>query len=72
MRQDDFRCRAGRLKGKIEYVLEGPGSYHLVWCPIKENYISNCNNCKYNETEKEIYTDPNSYSKWLKLHNKNN
>ena len=66
MKYDDFKCGAGRLEGKIEYILEGPGSYHLAWCPIKENYISNCDNCEYNEIEKEIRADPNNYQEWLR------
>lgn len=69
--RNDFKCTIGLQKGNIENVIEGPGSYNLMWCPEK-GYINNCDGCSYNQIEKEMHADPNSYPKWLKLHNKNN
>ena len=66
MRQDDFNCEKGLREGRIEIVIEGPGSYHQAWCPVKKDYIPNCNYCEYNELEKEVQADPNDYKKWLK------
>ena len=48
------------------------GDYSEAWCGRLEKYISNCNDCPFNEKEKEMRIDPNSYQKWLKLHDKNN
>lgn len=68
---NDFKCAIGLQEGKIENVNEYPGNYSLMWCPEK-GYINNCDNCPFNEKEKEMRADPNSYQKWLKLHSKNN
>ena len=40
-----------------------------MWCGRLRKYILNCDECLFNEKEKEMY---NSYQKWLELHNKNN
>ena len=64
---NSFKCHLGQKFGKIENVIEGPGSYSLLWCPIKNNYINNCDNCDYNEVRKTIKSDPNNYLEWLRL-----
>ena len=66
---NDFKCESPRI---FRHRIDNFGDYSRLWCGRLHEYIINCNDCPYNEKEKEMKTDPNSYSKWLKLHNKNN
>lgn len=63
---NDFKCESPHHR------IDNFGDYSEMWCGQLEKYIENCDNCFFNEKEKEMRSDPNSYQKWLKLHNKNN
>ena len=65
----DFKCESPRLS---RHRIDSFGDYSEMWCGRLQKYIDNCNNCPFNKVEKEMRIDPNSYQKWLKLHNKNN
>ena len=43
------------------------GDYSEMWCGRLEKYINNCDNCPFNEKEKEMRIDPNSYQKMAKI-----
>lgn len=66
---NDFKCEAPRLSC---HRIDNFGDYSEMWCGRLEKYILNCDKCSFNKKEKEMRADPNSYQKWLKLHNKNN
>ena len=66
---NDFKCESPHIS---RHRIDNCGDYSEMWCGRLEKYIENCDNCPFNEKEKIMRSDPNSYQKWLKLHNKNN
>ena len=66
---NDFKCELPHLSC---HRIDSFGEYSEMWCGRLRKYVDNCNGCSFNQVKKEMKTDPNSYSKWLKLHNKNN
>ena len=66
---NDFKCESPRLS---RHRIDNFGDYSEMWCGRLRKYVYNCDGCSFNQVEKEMKTDPNSYSKWLKLQNKNN
>lgn len=65
---NDFKCESLYIS---RHRIENCGDYSQMWCGRKEKYILNCDGCPYNQKEKEMRADPNSYQKWLKMRNKN-
>ena len=62
----NFKCKSPYLSN---HRIDNFGDYSQMWCGRLRKYINNCDNCPFNEKEKIMRKDPNSYQKWLKLHN---
>ena len=62
---NNFKCNDSRAS---RHRIDNFGDYSQLWCGRLRKYILNCNNCPYNEKEKEMRADPNNYQEWLRRH----